>query len=343
MFTVNLKELSNLLGLSQTTVSRALNGYPEVSEETRKRVLLAVKETGYRANRAAQQLATGKARSIGLVTPTGMDVDSDVHFGAFFTGLIREVKRHDFHLVIVPSDPDDEIATLQRLSESGNVDAIFLSNVRKDDQRIERLKTFSIPFLVHGRLLSDHHDYPYLDVDNTRAFYDATQFLLNLGHERFGLLNGLEYMTFAARRKKGVLRALGENGLKLPAENMHHSQMTDSEGFQTMKRLLALPKPPTAILCGSTVLALGAVRALNQAGLKIGEDISIIAHDDVLPMLKPENFSVPLTTTRSSLAEAGSRIARRLIAKVQKLEELPEQELWPAELTVRASTGPAPR
>lgn len=340
---MNLKELSAILGLSQTTVSRALNGYPEVNEETRQRVLKAVQETGYRANRAAQRLATGKAHSIGLMMPTSMELDLDLHFGTFLHGLGKEAMRHDFHLVIVPTEPNDEINALKRLAESGNVDALYIHTIRNDDKRIDRLRTLSIPYLVHGRLLGDHHDYPYLDIDNTNAFYNAAKLLLDLGHTRFGLMNGMENFTFATRRRKGMIRALTERGLTLPEENMHHSQMTDAEGFLTMQRFLALPKPPTAVICGSTVLALGAVRAINQAGLKLGQDISMIAHDDVLPMLKPENFMVPLTTTRSSLSEAGVRIARRLIAQVQNLEQLPSQELWPAELIIRASTGPAPK
>ena len=106
---MNLKQLSEMLGLSQTTVSRALNGYPEVNEATRERVLQAVKETGYRPNKAAQRLATGKAGSIGLVMPTAPGHQSDVHFGEFLAGLGEEAVRHDFHFVIMPADPDDEV------------------------------------------------------------------------------------------------------------------------------------------------------------------------------------------------------------------------------------------
>ena len=118
--------------------------------------------------------------------------------------------------------------------------------------------------------------------------------------------------------------------------------MTDEHGFRAMERFLQLDTPPTAVLCSSTVLALGAVRAIGQAGLKLGTDISLIAHDDVLPMLKPENFMVPLTTTRSSLRAAGARIASRLISRIDQPLDMAEQELWRTELIVRASTGPAP-
>jgi LacI family transcriptional regulator len=339
---VNLKQLSELLGLSQTTVSRALNGYPEVNEATRERVLRAVKETGYRPNKAAQRLATGKAGSIGLVMPTAPGHQSDVHFGEFLTGLGEEAVRHDFHFVIMPADPDDEVAALRRLAISGNVDALFVAYMRGHDPRLAMLKSLSMPFVVHGRSFGSEPDYPYLDIDNEGAFYDAARLLLQLGHTRFAMMNGPAHLDFAIRRRNGLIAALAERGLELLEDYTSHTVMTDEEGLIAMERFLQLPDRPTAILCSSTVLALGAIRAVNQAGLKLGEDISLIAHDDVLPLLKPENFSVPLTTTRSSLRAAGVRIAQRLIGTVKQAGPFPEQELWKTELIVRASTGPAP-
>jgi len=340
---VNLKQLSELLGLSQTTVSRALNGYPEVNEATRERVLQAVRETGYRPNKAAQRLATGKAGSLGLVMPTAPGHQSDVHFGEFLAGLGEEAVRHDFHFVIMPADPDDEVAALRRLAISGNVDALFVAYMRGHDPRLPMLKSLSTPFVVHGRSHGTEPDYPYLDIDNEAAFYDAAKLMLQLGHKRFALMNGPEHLDFAIRRKQGLESALAERGLQLNEDCISHTLMTDEQGLVAMEQFLQLPDRPTAILCSSTVLALGAIRAVNQAGLKLGEDISLIAHDDVLPLLKPENFSVPLTTTRSSLRSAGARIAQRLIGTVKQTGSFPEQELWKTELIVRGSTGPAPK
>jgi len=340
---VNLKQLSELLGLSQTTVSRALNGYPEVNEATRERVLQAVRETGYRPNKAAQRLATGKAGSLGLVMPTAPGHQSDVHFGEFLAGLGEEAVRHDFHFVIMPADPDDEVAALRRLAISGNVDALFVAYMRGHDPRLPMLKSLSTPFVVHGRSHGTEPDYPYLDIDNEAAFYDAAKLMLQLGHKRFALMNGPEHLDFAIRRKQGLESALAERGLHLNEDCISHTLMTDEQGLVAMEQFLQLPDRPTAILCSSTVLALGAIRAVNQAGLKLGEDISLIAHDDVLPLLKPENFSVPLTTTRSSLRSAGARIAQRLIGTVKQTGSFPEQELWKTELIVRGSTGPAPK
>mgnify|MGYP000267595112 CR=1 FL=1 len=342
-YKLNLKELSEKLGLSQTTVSRALNGYPEVSEATRARVMNAAQQTGYKPNKAAQRLATGKAASIGLVMQSAPELGGDPHFAEFLSGLAEESVKHDFHFVMAPASPDDEVAALRRLIASGYVDAVFVAHVIDPDPRVELLKSSGMPYLMHGRLMGDEHDYPYLDVDNEGAFYTAAKLLLQLGHKRIALLNGMERFTFAIRRKNGLERALREAGLSLPNDYTQHSVMNDQMGLRGMEGFLALPEPPTAVLCASTALALGAVRAINKAGLKPGEDISLIAHDDVLSLLKPESFSVPLTTTRSSLRAAGVRVAQRLISTVKGGPKMAEQELWEAELIVRASTGPAPQ
>ncbi|WGM59482.1 MULTISPECIES: LacI family DNA-binding transcriptional regulator [Agrobacterium] len=340
---MNLKQLSQLLGISQTTISRALNGYPEVSAETRRRVMEAAEKTGYRPNAAAQRLATGKVGSIGLVMPIGEHHRSDVHFGEFLSGLGEEASRSGFHLVIMPTEPEKEREALRGLATNGSVDGIYLAYMKKNDPRIAMLQSLSLPFLVHGRSVGVEEDYPYLDVDNEGAFRDATQLLLQLGHTRIGLLNGPEGYDFTYRRGLGVEKALSANGLTLHANNKRHSSMTDEDGYLGMEALLSQPEKPTAILCASTALALGAIRSLNQRGLKPGKDISLIAHDDVLPLLKPDNFSVPLTTTRSSLRAAGVRVGQRLINRIKLNQTEPHQELWKAELVVRASTGPAPK
>jgi len=340
---VNLKQLSELLGLSQTTISRAINGYPEVSEETRQRVLKAAKETGYRPNRAAQRLATGKAGSIGLVMPIEPNDSSDLHFAEFQRGLAEEALRHDFHLVIMPASPRDEEQAIRGLVASGSVDGYYLAYMREKDTRIAMAKSLPVPFIVHGRSFGTDNDFPYLDVDNEGAFRDAARLLLQLGHRRFALLNGPEEFDFAIRRRIGTVAALKDKGIDLDPGSMRHTAMTDEAGYRGMAELLEKPDRPTAVLCASTVLALGAVRAINRAGLKLGEDISLIAHDDVLPLLKPEHFTVPLTTTRSSLRAAGIRIAHRLIAAIKRTQpQPPAHELWTTDLVIRASTGPAP-
>lgn len=341
---MKLKELSELLGLSQTTISRALNGYPEVNEETRQRVLRVAQDTGYRPNRAAQRLATGKAGSIGLIMPTAPDQSSDMHFAEFQSGLAEAAIAQDFHFVIMPTHRQDEEQAIRWLVASGSVDGYYLAYLREADPRIPLAQSLRLPFIVHGRSFGIEEDYPCLDVDNEHAFYSAARLLLQLGHKRIALLNGPRELDFAIRRKIGTENALQEAGLTLDERHVRHSFMDDEQGYRGMREILAGPERPTAVLCASTVLALGAVRAMNELGLKLGHDMSLIAHDDELPLLKPENFSTPLTTTRSSLRAAGKRVGERLIAMIKGTEPAPPlRELWRAELVVRASTGPAPQ
>ena len=339
---MNLKELAAKLGLSPTTVSRALNGYPEVNAQTRERVLRAARETGYHPNRTAQRLATGKAGSIGLLMPVGAEVMSDLHFGEFLRGVGEMAQQQDFHLVVMPSDPADEESALRSLATSGYVDGLCLAYIRENDSRIDLMESFGLPFIVHGRFFEAPHPYPLLDVDNEAAFYEATRLLLQLGHKRIGLINGDEEFGFAVRRRDGMLKALAEAGLALDKRFHASEQMTEGAGQRATERFLTKAERPTALMCASMVQALGVVRAIERAGLELGSDISLISYDDVLPLLRPEFFNIPLTTTRSSLRIAGKRIAERLIRRINGTERDTIQELWQPELVVRASTGIAP-
>lgn len=339
---MNLKQLSEMLGLSQTTVSRALNGFPEVSEATRQRVREAAEKTGYRPNKAAQRLATGRARSIGLVMPASPEHHFDVHFGEFLSGIGEVSLRHDFHCVIMPADPDDEEKAIRRLASSGSVDGLYIGYLRVADPRIAMARSLGLPFIVHGRATGLPLDYPLLDIDNEAVFHDAADHMLSLGHSRFGVINAPEDYAFAIHRRQGAEGRLAEAGITLDPAACLAVPMTDAHGYRAMSALLDGPMPPTAVLCSSTTQALGAVRAINERGLKLGADISLTAHDDDLPLLKPENFSIPLTTTRSSLRAAGIRVAERLIGAIEGEGDYPSREIWRAEFIRRASTGLAP-
>ena len=338
---MNLKQLSDMLALSQTTVSRALNGYPEVSEETRRRVADAAKRHGYRPNPSARRLATGKAGMIGYVMPTGAAVDIDPHFVEFLSGLGDYARSHELDLVLSPAAADEEETTYRRVVANKQVDAVYVSSPRPADRRIALLNQLGIPFIVHGRSEGLGFDYAFMDIDNEAAFHEAARLLIQLGHDKIGLINGDVSQTFAIFRERGARRALAASGLTLAAERVRSVAMTEENGFRAAMSLLQAETPPTAILCSSLIMALGVVRAIRDLGLTIPGDVSLVAHDDVFPWLKPENFSVPLTTTRSSIRAAGQRIAERLAAKLSGLETEPRGEVWPVDLVVRGSIAGA--
>lgn len=338
---MNLKQLSHMLQLSQTTVSRALNGYPEVSEETRRRVVAAAKRHGYRPNPSARRLATGKAGMIGHVLPTGASVDIDPHFVEFLSGLGDYARGHDLDLALSPADAEDEETTYRRVAAAKQVDAVYVSSPRQADRRIRLLEQLGLPYIVHGRSEGLDFDYPFLDIDNEGAFREAGRLLTQLGHQHVGLINGEAEETFAIHRERGLTRALAAAGLKLAPDDVRSARMTEENGFRATQSLMGRPERPTALVCSSLIMSLGVMRALNGMGLSVPRDVSLVAHDDVFPWLKPENFPVPLSTTRSSIRAAGRRIAERLAARIAGVETGAHGEVWPVDLVVRASIGGA--
>lgn len=331
-----------MLALSQTTVSRALNGYPEVSETTRRRVVDAAKRHGYRPNPSARRLATGKAGMIGYIMPAGSSVELDPHFVEFLSGMGDYARSHELDLVLSPADADDEETTYRRVAANKQVDAVYISAPRPDDRRIALLQQIGLPYLVHGRSEGLSFSYPYIDIDNEGAFRDAGRLLLQLGHRRIALINGDAGQTFAIFRERGLRQAMDSAGLPLPPSSIRSQAMTDEAGYTAAHSLLGAAERPTAILCSSLIMTLGVFRAARERGLEIGRDLSVIAHDDVFPWLKPDNFSVPLTTTRSSIRSAGDRVAERLSHRLTGKESEPVGEVWPVELVVRASVAAAP-
>ncbi|OCW56159.1 LacI family DNA-binding transcriptional regulator [Hoeflea olei] len=343
---MNLKQLSELLHLSQTTVSRALNGYPEVSAETRRRVLEAAQRHGYKANSNARKLATGRAGAIGYVLPVGRNVDLDPHFVEFLAGLGEHALMREVDLSLTPAPREREQEAYRRIAASRSVDGVYLSSMRNDEQRIALVRELGLPFIAHGRALDPAAGYGFVDIDNEGAFFDAAQLLLQLGHRRLAFVNGDTDFTFAVHRLDGVKRAMAGHGLPDAALRHHAAAMTEGNGYRLAMALFRDADPatrPTAVLSASMFTTLGIVRALDQLGLKMPRDVSVISHDDVFPFLKPDSFTVPLTTTRSSIRAAGARICERLVNIITGEEKAPLGEIWPVELVVRASTGPAPR
>ena len=229
---MNLKQLSHMLALSQTTVSRALNGYPEVNEETRRRVMDAAKRHGYRPNPSARRLATGKAGMIGYVMPTGDSVDIDPHFVEFLSGLGDYARSHELDLVLSPADADDEETTYRRIVANKQVDAVYVSSPRLADRRVALVNTLGIPFIVHGRSEGLRFRLPFLDIDNEGAFHEAARLLVQLGHRRLALINGddREDLCHPSRAR----RAPGAGGERTGAGERHVCSvtMTEENGYR---------------------------------------------------------------------------------------------------------------
>ena len=342
---MNLKELSDILGLSQTTVSRALNGYPEVSEATRRKVQAAAAAHNYRPNTRAKALATGRAMAIGHVIPisTKHEMVNPV-FADFLAGAGESYAKagYDMHLSLVADD--DQERAFRDLAAKRNVGGLIVHAPLANEPRIPLLREIGLPFVVHGRSSGETGPYAWLDINNRRAFSRATGFLCDLGHRRVALINGLEHMDFALRRRDGYVSKLVERGIAPDPALMHAAEMTEINGHHAARAMLERPAPPTAFLVSSMISAMGVRRAIEERGQAMGHDVSVIAHDDDLSYFKnSDGVDVPMfTATRSSVREAGRQAAEMLLDQISSPFDTPQTRLLEAELTLGRSTAPPP-
>jgi len=337
---VTLKDIAQRVGVSVTTVSRALGGYDDVAEATRERVLHAAEELGYYPSATARQLQKQRTDTIGFVIPTFGPRFSDPYFSELLAGIGNEAARHNFDLLVSTRSPDspEEKEAYRRLVDGRRVDGMLVVRTRIEDFRLSYLMQRDFLFVAFGRSHANE-DFPYLDVDGQKGLRDAIQHLIDLGHERIAYISAPLNLTFATHRLAGYKQALQENGLACDENMVIVEHLTEEDGYQAAHRLLSLSNPPTAIAVANDLMALGAMRAAHERGLEVGHDVAITGFDDI-PLAA--HAHPPLTTVRQPIYEIGRRVCRMLI-QVIKGEPLAERHiLLEPTLVIRESSG-APR
>ena len=342
---MRLKELADHLGLSQTTVSRALNGYPEVSEETRKRVIKAAQAAHYMPSGRAKSLATGRTMTIGHVIPvsTKHEMVNPV-FGDFIAGAGEVYAARGYEMLLNLVSDDDELRVYRDMHARAQVDGIVVHAPRMDDPRIGLLRDLHLPFVVHGRASHAIEPYSWVDVPNSRAFEEATEHLISLGHRRIALINGPEELDFAHRRREGFLSAIERAGAPVSPDWMRSADMTENYGYDAARAMLGASPAPTAFVVASIITALGVRRAVQDAGKTLGKDVSLVAFDDTLSYLRNDDEAGAIfTAMRSSVRAAGRRVAHMLLDRVQAPDAACETEMMETVFVQGRSTGPAPK
>jgi LacI family transcriptional regulator len=337
MSAVTLKDLAAELELSITTVSRALAGYDDVAEATRRRVLEAAEKTGYVPDVTARRLQKGRTDTIGFVIPTFGPRFSDPYFSELLAGIGNEAARHDFDLLVSTQPPNtpQEQAVYRRLAEGRLVDGLLVVRTRVEDPRITYLAEIGFPFVAFGRSDLDV-DFPYVDEDGRRGLELVTQHVLDQGHRCLAFIAAPGDLMFCVYRRAGLEATLERNDLALASEYCIAGDLTQRGGFAAMKQLLDLPSPPTAVIACNDLMALGAISAAHKRGLIVGRDLVITGFDDI-PLA--EHSHPPLTTVRQPIYSIGRQICSMLIQLIRN-EELAERHvLLQPELIIRESSG----
>lgn len=307
---ITIKDLAAELGLSITTISRALNGYPDVGEKTRRRVSEVAQKLGYRPNRNAQRLVTQRTHNIAWVQQDNERKFVDPHFVEVMAGVLRGARVRNYDIVLASDTPEREMQVYDRFVNDNSVDGFIVDLPRENDRRVTYLLDAGRPFVVHGRD-GRSEDYGWVDVDNYGNFYSLLRLLLVNGHKRIAFINGDETFAYAVYRRRAVMDALADGGFGQDTVTVYNSlhPMGDA-GFKLTSLALADPKV-TAILYSSALMAVeGHTAVLRHAG---GRNIAVATMDDELHFVDLTPLAGHYSAARSSLRDAGNAIIGELI------------------------------
>ncbi len=334
---VTIRDVAARLELSITTVSRALDGYDDVAEATRERVVQAAAEMGYAPSSAARGLRRRRADVIGYILPASGGRFSDPFFSEFIAGLGDEVTAQGFDLLVSKAQPDTpaEQKLYARWICSRLVDGMILNRMRLRDWRVSYLLKSGLPFVANGRT-AHRGQFPFIDMDSRGAFARLVAHLAARGHRRIAYIGAPKGITLEAERHAGYRDGLTAAGLEPNESWVASGDLTRDGGYEAARRLLALPEPPTAILGVNDLTAIGAMRAVHEKGLRTGVDVAVAGYDGTEDSAHTQP---PLTTLRQPTYDTARRVVRMLAAIIRD-EPLEEREIIiMPELVVRASTG----
>ena len=331
---VRMKDIANDLGISIVTVSKVLRDHPDISAETRERVLKRMKEVNYRPNLAARALVTGRTYSIGLVVP---DL---VHpfFGEVARGMSRALRKNGYYLIISSSeeDPDLEQHEVDQLL-ARRVDALVLASAQADVQMFHRIEEHRTPYVLVDRQLSGLTA-NFIGVDDAAAGRIATEHLISTGRRRIAHIAGPAVST-AAGRLDGYRSALAAHHIPFNPDYLivreHGDDASDQSGDEAMRKLLAVTPPPDAVFCYNDPTAMGAMEAIIAHGLRVPEDIAIVGCGNVR---YSAFLRVPLTTIDQQSEEIGDRSAKLALSQIDaKGTDRPKTILLEPNLVIRQS------
>src|SRR5258707_1372018 len=317
---VTIHDVAALAGVSIATVSYVLNNTVQVSAPTRERVLKAVADLNYHPNITARNLQASETRMIGYawhdVPPGQMNPVMD----KFIYCMALAAESFGYHVLTFTQPQRGESKAYEQLIRTNQVDGFILSNTSPNDQRIQKLIEMGVPFASFGRA-NNELDFPFADVDGRFGIRNCTEHLFERGHKRIAYLG----WPHTDERLGGYIDALGNEGIKVNSDWIMRSNDTMVEAANAVHRVIEVPikERPSAIVCASDMMAIGAMRYLSSVGLQIGTDIAITGFDDH-PM---SEFLYPsLTTVRQPIEWLAQKVIELLLAEIKK-EEIPERHI----------------
>ncbi len=327
-----IKGIAKQAGVSTATVSRVISSPEKVKGETRDRVLAIMKKNHFVADGLATGLASQRSKTIGLIIPT---IANSI-YSSSTQAIQKKFQAQGYTVLVCISEfsPLAEADMIHRLLER-RVDGLILTGATRDGSLYEKIAHYNVPFVITWQLIRSQN-LPAISFDNYKAALTATEHLIDLGHQRIGLICGrTEVNDRASERRRAYEECLPRHGIALDPNLIYECEFDMIESRSAMTNMLANHDRPTAVFCANDIQAIGAIAACRDAGFSVPGDISIIGFDD-LPIAR---CTVPLLTTiRVPAYEMGERAADALIDAIRRKGKIVPAEL-PTELILRDSTA----
>ena len=328
-----MKQVAEKARVSTTTVSHVINNTRVVSEDARERVLSVIQELRYIPSAVARSLKNDRTHTLGMMIPN----NSNPYFAEIIQGIEDASFQLGYNIILCNSydDPKKQAAYIRVLMEK-RIDGLILVSSGSDEELTQLLADEAIPKVLVDREVSGVAA-DFIEADHEQGGYDATKYLLQLGHRRIACVAGPDTLLTSGGRVDGYRKALAEAGIGFRRDYLIHSDFTSHGGFNAFQQLLALPEKPTAIFASNDLMAIGGICAANEAGVRIPQDLSVIGYDDIALA----SFSTPpLTTIAQPKHAIGEMTAQILANRIAHPEQALRRELLKSTLVVRQSTGP---
>lgn len=329
---VSIKDIARSAKVSHSTVSRALNNSSRVKSDTVDRIRRIAEESGYRGSAIARSLATRRTKTIGVVVTT----IADLFAAGVVSGIETVAGNHGYSVFLANSNADAEREMrVVRTFEERRVDGIIVTASRVGALHLPLLSRMNVPIV----LLNNQHPSQFVHsvmIENLSASYEATRYLVELGHRRIAYIGDRNGRQSDTERFGGYRQGLDSGQLPFQPELVVYGSGTPESGMEMMATLLRFAEPPTAVFCYDDMTALGAIRQIHASGLRVPRDVSVIGFDDlsIVQFTEP-----PLTTIRQPMSEMG-RLAMEAVLDLLGGSGSTHEIKVRGELIVRGSTGP---
>lgn len=328
-----IKEIAKSAGVSYSTVSRALNNQKGVRADIRELIQKISKDKGYFPHSSAKALVKNRVGILGIIiTRTGEFAFQNPYYSQVLMGISEVAMNHDYNLMLSINEKKSYIDLYFRRL----VDGIIMIGNRLDDELISELEEKKVPsVLIPGLLPDSKIDIPSVNSENSKSVYRAVDYLLNLGHRKIAFILGTMNSKYSVERFQAFQLSFKNHGLVYDPRYIVESDFSKTDGFRMMGRLLDLPDPPSAVICINDSVTPGALGQINTRGLRIPEDISVVAigSSDLLDLYQPA-----LTTIKISAVQIGQTASQMLIQLIENGHCPEKHVVIPSELIIRDST-----